>query len=184
MNQLHGRFEIANEDFLYVLSTFIYVPIRWVERYGWRAMCEQERLGWFHFWRQVGRRMGISEIPTDYDAFERYSDEFEQTQFGYSEANHRVAASVLAMFKGWFPRPLRPLADAGMRAVMDEAMLASFGLDEPPAIVRRGVTTALWLRAGALRWWPKRRRPRLRTQGKHRSYPQGYHIDRLGPPGG
>lgn len=28
MNQQHGRFAIANQDFLYVLSTFIYEPIR------------------------------------------------------------------------------------------------------------------------------------------------------------
>ena len=28
LNQLHGRFAIANKDFLYVLSTFVYEPIR------------------------------------------------------------------------------------------------------------------------------------------------------------
>ena len=27
MNQIHGRFEIANEDFLYVLSTMVFEPI-------------------------------------------------------------------------------------------------------------------------------------------------------------
>jgi hypothetical protein len=36
MNQMHGRFPINNRDFLYVLSTFIFEPIRWVERGGWR----------------------------------------------------------------------------------------------------------------------------------------------------
>src|SRR5213082_454885 len=54
MNQLHGRFDIANDDFLYVLSTFVYEPIRWNQRFGWRPLCAQERLGYFHFWRQVG----------------------------------------------------------------------------------------------------------------------------------
>jgi len=37
MNQLHGRFTIANEDFLYVLSTFVFGPIRWNARFGWRS---------------------------------------------------------------------------------------------------------------------------------------------------
>src|SRR5882757_4947924 len=32
MNGMHGRFAIANDDFLYVLSTFIYEPIRWNTR--------------------------------------------------------------------------------------------------------------------------------------------------------
>src|SRR5437763_2593689 len=53
MNQQHARFAIANEDFLYVLSTFIYEPIRWNARFGWRAMCDEERLAMFHFWREV-----------------------------------------------------------------------------------------------------------------------------------
>ena len=34
LNRLHGRFAISNEDFLYVLSTFIYEPIRWNLRFG------------------------------------------------------------------------------------------------------------------------------------------------------
>src|SRR5438477_391042 len=72
MNQLHGRFEIANEDFLYVLSTFVFEPIRWNARFGWRPLCEQERLALFYFWREVGRRMGIKQLPTNYEEFERF----------------------------------------------------------------------------------------------------------------
>src|SRR6516165_10030799 len=81
MNQLHGRFSIANDDFLYVLSTFIYELIRWNAHFGWRPLCEQERLGYFHFWRQVGRRMNIKDIPTDYRAFEQFNREYEQAHF-------------------------------------------------------------------------------------------------------
>src|SRR5690242_9879312 len=98
MNQIHGRFEIANEDFLYVLSTFIYEPIRWNARYGWRPMCEQERLGYFHFWREVGRRMGIKGIPADYDEFERFNLEYERTRFRFSEANRRIGAATRDLF--------------------------------------------------------------------------------------
>src|SRR5437899_211066 len=50
LNQIHGRFPISNEDFLYVLSTFLFEPIRWNARFGWRPLCEQERLGLFYFW--------------------------------------------------------------------------------------------------------------------------------------
>ncbi|MEH2249558.1 hypothetical protein [Nostoc sp.] len=34
MNAIHERFTIANKDFLYVLSTFIYEPIRWNAQFG------------------------------------------------------------------------------------------------------------------------------------------------------
>ena len=36
MNRIHGRFEISNEDFVYVLSSFVFEPIRWNARFGWR----------------------------------------------------------------------------------------------------------------------------------------------------
>src|SRR5215208_7894717 len=91
MNRLHGRFEIANEDFLYVLSTFVFEPIRWNERYGWRPLVEQERVASFHFWRAVGSRMAIKEIPGSLEEFERYNVEYERANVRYAESNRRVA---------------------------------------------------------------------------------------------
>jgi len=91
MNQLHGRFSIPNRDFLYVLSTFIFEPIRWNDRYGWRPMCEAERLSYFYFWREVGQRMHIQEIPADYDAFDRFNREFEQERFQFARPTNESA---------------------------------------------------------------------------------------------
>ncbi len=85
MNQLHGRFTIANEDFLYVLSTFLFEPIRWNQRYGWRIMCEQERLGLLSFWQAVGQRMHIQDIPKDYQAFERFNLDYAQLRSCFGE---------------------------------------------------------------------------------------------------
>src|SRR5215470_9620971 len=51
MNEIHGRFRIANRDFLYVLSTFVFEPLRWIDRFGWRRLSEAERECWFQFWR-------------------------------------------------------------------------------------------------------------------------------------
>jgi hypothetical protein len=65
MNALHGRFNIRNEDFLYVLSTFVFEPIRWNQRFGWRRMIESECLAMFHFWGEVGKRMSIQDIPEE-----------------------------------------------------------------------------------------------------------------------
>ncbi|MEO1290941.1 MAG: DUF2236 domain-containing protein, partial [Chloroflexota bacterium] len=59
MNRLHGRWNLKNEDMLYVLSTFVFEPIRWHRKYGWRTPTEHENLANFHFWREVGIRMNI-----------------------------------------------------------------------------------------------------------------------------
>jgi hypothetical protein len=182
MNRIHGRFAISNEDYLYVLSTFIYEPIRWNEHYGWRPMCERERLGYFHFWREVGRRMGIQEIPADYDAFEAYNREYERRHFRFSEANRRIGAATRELFVSWFPRPLAPLVRATILAMLDDPLIEAFGFPRPSPLLRRLVPASLRWRGRLARLLPPRRRPRLRTEMGHRTYPDGYTIERLGPP--
>jgi hypothetical protein len=182
MNRLHGRFAIANDDYLYVLSTFVFEPIRWLDRYGWRRLVDQERLGTLHYWRAVGRRMNIKELPTDFSAFERYNREYEREHFRFSEANRRVGTATRDMFLGWFlPPSVRHWGAPAIHALMDDALLAAFGFPQPSALVRRVVRNGLRTRAGVVRMLPERRHPRLRTELRHRTYPRGYRLDELGP---
>jgi hypothetical protein len=145
-------------------------------------MILNERLALFYFWTEVGRRMGIQDIPLSYEAFEQFNLECEANRFEYSDANHRTAMATLNMFANWFPRPLRPMVRAGMCAVMDDRMRQVCGLAEPGGVMRRLVPAALRWRARILRCLPARRKPRLRTDGPHRSYPTGYTIQQLRPP--
>jgi hypothetical protein len=181
MNQIHSRFAISNEDFLYVLSTFIFEPIRWNERYGWRPFCEQERLGYFHFWCEVGRRMNIREIPDAYEDFERFNVEFERANFRFAETNHRVGSATRDLFLSWFPGPLRPLVRQGIYALMDEPLIAAFGFARPLPGMKRLVSLGLMQRARILCWLPARRHPHRSTETRQRSYPRGYRIEELGP---
>lgn len=182
MNSLHSRFKIANEEFLYVLSTFVFEPIRWNARFGWRRMTETERLGWFWFWRHIGERMHLRDLPEDYAQFERYSRDYETEHFRFTEANQRVALATREMFAGWFPRPLRPLVRRSIHGLLDAPLLAAFGLRPAPRWLAWTVERALRARALALYWLPKRKRPKLRTQIPRADYPQGYRIESLGPP--
>ncbi len=181
MNQLHGRFTIANEDFLYVLSTFVFEPIRWIGRFGWRPLCAQEHLALFYFWREVGRRMNIRDLPAAYDDFERFNVAYEKAHFAHTEASQRVGAATRDMFLSWFPRLLHPLVRPAMYALMDEPVLLAFGFPRPRPLTRRLVAGALKARARVLRRLPPRRRPRLRTAMRHPTYPHGYRIEQLGP---
>lgn len=36
LNQIHGLYNISNRDFLYVLTTFVVVPVRVIDAFGWR----------------------------------------------------------------------------------------------------------------------------------------------------
>ena len=182
LNQLHGRFTIANEDFLYVLSTFIFEPIRWNEKFGWRLLCEQERLGYFYFWREVGRRMNIRDIPVGYDDFERFNKDYEREHYRFTEANRRVGAATRELFASWFPRFLAPVVRSAIYALLDYRLIESFGFPQPSRLMRRLVPGALRLRARFVRLLPPLKEPRLRTEMGHPTYPQGYVIEHLGPP--
>lgn len=182
MNQIHGRFAIANDDFLYVLSTFIFEPIRWNARFGWRAMCSQEKLALFYFWREVGRRMNIQNLPVAYEDFERWNIAYEQTHYQYTPSNRRIGQATLDLFAGWFPRLVRPLVRQVMLSLMDEPVRRGFGFSRPWRLMRWLTLGGLKCRGLVVRWLPARRRPSLRTEMAHPSYPQGYRIEELGPP--
>jgi hypothetical protein len=182
MNALHARFRIANEDFLYVLSTFVFEPIRWNERFGWRRMSATERLGWFWFWHGVGERMGVRELPDDPVAFERFSRRYEDQHFRYTEANRHVALATRELFAGWFPRPIRPLVRHAIHGLLDAPLRTAFGLPAAPGWLVHATGLAMRVRARALRVLPKRRRPVLRTTIPRVDHPDGYRIEALGPP--
>jgi len=182
MNQLHGRFKIPNDEFLYVLSTFVFEPIRWNERFGWRRLLEQEKLATYYFWREVGRRMNIKEIPPDYQLFELYNVEYEETHFRFAEPNSHLATATRDMFLGWFlPKPLWRFGEPFIYAIMDDRLLTAVGFPKPAPWIRRFVEGILKMRARLLRFLPARRQPRLITQQKHLTYPNGYRIEQLGP---
>jgi hypothetical protein len=182
MNQIHGRFAISNADFLYVLSTFVFEPIRWNAQFGWRPLTEGERLAWFHFWREVGRRMNIKDIPDTIEEFERRNEAYEKEHFRYSETNQRVGVATREMFASWFPRLLQPLVRRSIYALLEDRLLDAFGFPRPSGWWRRLVRSALRSRALALHLLPARRRPLLRTEMKSPSYPQGYRLEEIGPP--
>jgi hypothetical protein len=182
MNQIHGRFEISNDDYLYVLSAMVLEPLRWNDRFGWRRMIEAERLAQFHFWREVGRRMNIREIPETLEALDALNREVEQTRFATTDAGRRVARAQLDVFLGWFPWAPKRVGERAIAALLDPRVVEVLGLPRVTAAEGRTSEAALRLRGRVLRALPPRRRPKLRTPIRRRSYPDGYRIEELGPP--
>lgn len=182
MNWAHGHYKIANNDFLYVLSTFIYEPVRWIDAVGWRKTCANERLAYYYFWRAIGTRMGITDIPPSYDAFETWSRAYEREQFRFTETNQGIGSATRDLFASWFPRVFTPFVRYGIYAMLDDQMIASFGFPKPLPFTRTLLRGSLKLRGHAIRWLPARRRPHFFTDNRNRTHPAGYEISKLGPP--
>lgn len=180
MNAIHGRFKIANEDFLYVLSTFIYEPIRWNQRFGWRLMCEQEKLAAFYFWREVGKRMNISNIPETFAQFERFNAEYEQVNFTYSDTNRRIGEATRDLFLSWYPWWTHFLLKQGISALLDDRMLDAFGFEHPHPLLRNVVGNSLKIRSKLLNFLPQTKQSKFYIDSPIRSYPDGYEIGDVG----
>lgn len=183
INRMHGRYAIAGDDMLYVLSTFVYDPIDWIDRYGWRRLHPHERLASYHFYREVGIRMGIKDIPDSYQDFHRFKMDYERDRFVYSVDNHRIGTYTLRLFQSWYPSILaRPVA-AAVYALIDDRMSTAFGFPKGSPRVQAAVEAGLRARSAVVRALPKRRTSTAADDpGNHTypGYPVGYRPRDLG----
>lgn len=181
INAIHGRFRIDNGDMLYVLSTFVLEPIRWMDRYGWRPFSDVERRAWVTVYRALGARMGITGMPGDLAGFQALNHAYEAAQFRYADSNARIGGVTLDLLLGFYaPRVLFPALRPVACCLMDGPLLRAMGFAEPPGWLRRMVVSGMRVRAGVLRVMPKRRRPRRITERRRPTYPGGYVIAELG----
>lgn len=181
MNQMHGRFDISNDDFLYVLTTFILEPMRWVEAYGKRPLTSNEKQASLNYYLEIGRRMNIKDIPTDLATLEQFNRRYEAEHFRYADSNRQIGEATADLFLGFYlPKLLWPLGRPVVYAMMDEPLLAAFGFPQPPTWLRNGVQRLLRWRAAVMGRLPERRKPVLGTQRKRPTYPEGYEIEELG----
>lgn len=180
MNYLHGRWNLKNEDMLYVLSTFIFEPIRWHKKYGWRTPTHHEELANFHFWREVGIRMEIDDIPEVMEEYERFNIEHEQKHFRYDDANRAIGDATVDLFLSWYPAIVRPMAREVILSFMDDPLLEAMGFKKPHGSIRWAVDTGLKLVGFAMRFMPPRKEPFLYTEVPTRTYGESYKAEELG----
>jgi hypothetical protein len=180
MNWIHRAYDIRNDDLVYVLATFVVVPVRWIGRYGWRDLTEKEIRAAVNYYREVGRLMGIRQIPPTYAGFASYLDAYEREHRSFSEANRRLAVSLIKIFEAWYPRPVRPLTRRLIIAALGAPLRRALGLREPSRLVRAGVHVALRSRVALIRLCPPLR-PGNKGSRALRSYPDGYSLTDLGP---
>ncbi|WP_338693081.1 oxygenase MpaB family protein [Streptomyces sp. Q6] len=181
MNQMHRAYAISNDDYLYVLSTFVVVPKRWMDDYGWRPYSRHEVRAATNYYRALGKRMNIQDIPATYDEFEAYMEAYERRHFAFDEGGRAVSEATLDLMSSWYPGPLGPLMRTASLCLMDAPLRSAFGYDDPPAALERAVRRGMRLRGRVIRLLPPRRTPRYaRQSGNVRGYPDGYRIPDLG----
>lgn len=181
INQMHKMYDISNDDMLYVLSTFVVVPKRWLDDYGWRALTDDEVIASVHYYRDLGRHMAIKDLPHTYREFEELMDSYEDVHFGFDAGSRRVADATLRLLTTFYPRLARRGVEVFSRALMDDPLLEAFAYRRPGSLVRAASRRALRMRGHLLSVLPSRTEPRfIHDMPNIRSYPDGYALERMG----
>ncbi|WP_340384133.1 oxygenase MpaB family protein [Streptomyces sp. SS7] len=181
INQMHRRYDIGNDDLRYVLCTFVVMPKRWTDAYGWRRMSRHETVASTVHYRTLGRLMGIRGIPETYEEFEDCLDAYERAHFAWDEQARRVSDATLDLMASWYPRPLAPALRTATLALLDEPLLTAFRYGPPSPAVRTLVRRAVRARGRVVRLLPPRREPHYARQNwEIKSYPDGYRLEDLG----
>ena len=183
MNKTHANYRIPNDDFLFVLWTFIEFPMRWTDRYAWRVMTAHEKEAWFHFWHEIGRRMGLRDIPADKAAFDDFVRAYRQQHFVPAEASARVANATLDILRGWLPARLHGLVGPIVYSLLDEPdFLAAVHARPAPRRLKRLVESSLTALGVAKRAVAIGHYPQRVDDAINRTYPGNrYQIDDLQP---
>lgn len=183
INRAHRRFDLNNEDMLYVLSAFVYEPVAWIDRWAWRKVTQTEKAGSFYFLREIGRRMHITQLPEDYESFHQFKLDYERRRFRNAPSNERVGQAVLRLYSSWYVWPISTLIAATLTSRLDQRSRQAMGFPEPAAFPR--AANAIGLRAhGYAELVAPRVVARLIRRPVARSYPgypQGYDLSKIGP---
>jgi len=183
MNQMHRRYGIAGDDMLYVLSTFVVTPLRWIDAFGWRPLHPHERLAAVAHYRALGRRVGIRDMPADEAGFAALMDRVEAERFAFTPGAREVADATLALMATFppFSRLPAPVVRRATACLMDPHLLRALGYAVPTRAERLVAHAGMRLRALVERRMPPRTEMvTVDDLPEIRSYPDGFDLARLG----
>jgi len=179
INRTHSYFSISNDDYLFVLSTFMLDPIDWIAKFGWRRLTDHEQSALYVFWHNVGERMGIAHIPGSLDEMRRFSEQYINEHFHYNPSNRTVSNATFAVVESWLPGPFKRFVRPVSAVLLDSATRNAVQLAPPNRFWATVVPGALRLRARWLAVFGRSGEPQW--PDGYRTYPQGYAIEKLAP---
>jgi hypothetical protein len=183
LNRVHRHVPGSQEDFLYVLMSLLVVPIRWTERYGWRKPTQSERDAAARFFRELGTRIHIADIPVTFEAAGEFFDDYERRRMAPSSAGRTLMAATVQVFQSMQPKLLHPVTERMIATMLDDAQLvAALGLPRSTWWSRLALYAGLRVRNAIRRRTPLSTVPSFMPgQPAPPTYAEGYDLAEIGP---
>lgn len=110
INHAHRGLPATNEDFAYVLDSFIVVVTRHMDQMGWRTTTESERIATWRFYCRLADMMNIADPPDSFDHASERLDRYEAAHVRPSSTTRELGAATLSILMERLPRVIRPFA--------------------------------------------------------------------------
>ena len=153
MNWLHRRYgtKIKQPELLHTLAMFVLEPIRWLAKYEWRPLTELEKVAIFVYWKEIGNRMGIKNIPDSLEELEAWTEVYEETNVYFTENNKRCADATMGLFLRNVSMFLRGFAQHAAVSLFEEKSRLALGYEAPPRWIAGLIATFFQARKFAIR---------------------------------
>lgn len=136
MNWIHSRYgnRIQMDQMVYTLCLLICEALHWIDKYDWRQTTALEKHASWVFWYEVGKRMGLTDVPQSFEDCSAYIEDFETRNMAPTEDNALIAKGVFSLYASIFPAFLAPVVRIVLVAFMDSRLSGAFKLSSrPPA---------------------------------------------------
>ncbi|KAM0749847.1 hypothetical protein T439DRAFT_326739 [Meredithblackwellia eburnea MCA 4105] len=153
INYLHSVWQsrISNDDLLYTLSTFMLEPYVWSSQYEWRPITPLEEMAFFVFFKEIGRRMGIKDIPNEISELQEWAENYESINMVPNERCRDVAEATTKLLLHNAPKFLHSFGEKVVACLLYDRLRESIMVPPPPALLKSFMINSLKVRAFFLR---------------------------------
>lgn len=155
MNWIHARYgsKITNDELIHTLALFVLEPQRWIDQFEWRPLTRLEKVAYFVYWKEIGNRMGMMDIPSTLEDLQAWTKKYEKTAMYYAESNRRCYDATIQLFLKDTPLFLRGFMEKVIACFLQEYAREALGVPDPPTWLRESVDRFLLFRAWLIRYW-------------------------------
>lgn len=153
MNWIHARYgaKITNDELIHTLALFVLEPHRWIDEFEWRAMTRLEKVAYFVYWKEIGNRMGMQNIPATLEELQAWTVKFEKTDMYYAEGNRKCYDATIALFIKDVPVLLRSFMEMVTSCFLQDYAREALGVPSPPEWLKTTVDGIFLFRAWLIR---------------------------------
>ena len=157
INRQHAMYDITNDDMLYVLSTFVFEPLEWIDAHGWRRLHRTNASP-----RSTSIAGGAADEhrrhPGGHGSSGAGGTATRRASSGTRTPTTRSATTRSDLMCSWYPEAVRPWSGRSCSRSSTTTWRARSAYPRPSPALRSAGYAAVRARSRLIRWFPVRRK--------------------------